>query len=104
MLSGLGESACRVTDRTNFAWQDTTLPRLRQVCRCKLSLQNENVRFEQSRNVRFYRAAKVELPAWRGGMETYPSAAVDETKLPEFIHESVDATARRSRQFGRGFL
>ena len=37
-------------------------------------------------------------------METYPSAAVDETKLPEFIHESVDATARRSRQFGRGFL
>jgi hypothetical protein len=29
---------------------------------------------------------------------------VNETKLPEFIHENIDATARRPYQFGQRFL
>src|ERR1700692_525172 len=29
---------------------------------------------------------------------------VDETKFPEFIHENIDATARRPHQFGQRFL
>ena len=29
---------------------------------------------------------------------------VDETKLPEFIHENIDATARRPHQLGQRFL
>jgi len=29
---------------------------------------------------------------------------VDETELPEFIHENVDATARRPHQFRQRFL
>ena len=29
---------------------------------------------------------------------------VDETKLPEFIHKNIDATARRPHQFRQRFL